>query len=236
MFLDVWGHAAPAEVIFSLPPEHSEYFSLFILSDVSSTCHLNVVRLCLRDLWGDVMVCVYVCVCVCNWGVTADKTDSPAWAVGGRWRLDVAAVQGSLTERVVTVTTRGVGRASCHSTSADNNRDVCLRSRPNLQLSSRRQSSEPTLYLVTFGEVQKNRIRMKVEIISCAFELLLTFYPVNKRARHVFFFKDLCRPFATCTEFQMIKLKGSAALKQIRCAHEAWMTPHNTFRATSRNY
>lgn len=50
MFLDGWGHTAPAEVTFSLPPEHSEYFSLFTLSDVSSTCHLNVVRLCLREL------------------------------------------------------------------------------------------------------------------------------------------------------------------------------------------
>ncbi len=197
MFLDGWGHTAPAEVTFSLPPEHSEYFSLFTLSDVSSTCHLNVVRLCLRELWGDVNVCVYVCVCVCNWGVMVDKTDSPAWAVGGRWRLDVAGVQGSPAERVVTVTTRGVGRVSCHSASADNSRDVCLRSQPNLQLSSRRQSSAPTLYLVTLGEVQKNWIWMKVEIISCAFELLLTFHSVNP----VRFFQGLCQPFATCTKF-----------------------------------
>lgn len=74
-----------------------------------------------------------------------DKTDSPAWAVGGRWRLDVGGVQGSPAEHVVTVTTRGVGRVSCQSASADSSGDVCLRPRPNLQLSSRRQSSEPTL-------------------------------------------------------------------------------------------
>lgn len=134
--------------------------------------------------------CVFICVCVYNWGRgTLDKTDNPVWAVGGWWRLDVVGVQGSPAECVVTVITRGVGRASCHSASADSGRDVSLRRRPNLNPSSRRQSSN-TLPRHLGGSSKKS-IQMKVKFISFCFGAFVDLYLANKWARHVLFFKDV---------------------------------------------
>lgn len=79
VFLGGWEHAAPVKVTF-----------LFM----SSTCHSNVVWLCLG---GDGMLCV----CVSNWWGALDKT-----VTARRWQLSAltsSGVQGC----VVTVTTGG---------------------------------------------------------------------------------------------------------------------------------
>lgn len=162
------------------------------------------------------MVCVF-CVFVYNWGGIVDGTDSPVWAVGGRWRLDVGGVRG------VTITTGGVGRVSCHSVSADDSGDMRLRLRRNPQPSSRRQSCVPTLYLVTSEEVLKNKsIQMKVRFVSCvwSFSRPLLCQQMGMPCPRLW----RCHTFATWAEFQMIKLKGTAVL--IYCTYEARMITH----------
>lgn len=136
---------------------------------------------------------VFVCITEGNGWY---KTDSAAW--GEWWSVEAWRRRGS-----------GVIGGARHYGNNQRRREGELslrlsRQKPrcvvNLQQSGRRQSSEPS------------SIQMKFKLISCfwAFvELLLD----NKWAQHVLFFKDLCQPFATWTEFQMIKLKGSAALK-----------------------
>lgn len=158
-WLDIpsWLRMAPAEVTFSLT-EYSSLHSLWCVLYLSLECGENVSQRALRRRDG---VC-FLCVCVYNWGGIVDGTDSPVWAVGGRWRLDVGGFRG------VTITTSGVGRVSCHSVSADDSGDMRLRLRRNPQPSSRRQSCVPTLYLVTSEEVLKNKsIQMKVRFVSC---------------------------------------------------------------------
>lgn len=173
--------------------------------------------------------CVFICVCVYNWGRgTLDKTDNPVWAVGGWWRLDVVGVQGSPAECVVTVITRGVGRASCHSASAGAGRDVSLRRRPNLNPSSRRQSSN-TLPRHLGGSSKKS-IQMKVKFISFCFGAFVDLYLANKWARHVLFFKDV-----RCLWSEQ-NFKWSSRKVQLHSRTHDACTVFQHFQGNSRNY
>lgn len=133
---------------------HSLKLRLSVLQSVSMYEFFHMCPLPVTWMWSD---CVWessegatmVCVCVYNSG--GIRLTAQCGASGGRWRLDVAGVQGSAAERVVTVTTRGVGRVSCHSASAEKSPDVCLRSQPNLK-----PSPEPTLYLTKFKRINSN--------------------------------------------------------------------------------
>lgn len=163
VFLGGWEHAAPVKVAF-----------LFM----SSTCHSNVVWLCLG---GDGMLCV----CVSNWWGALDKT-----VTARRWQLSALTSSGGSGVRCYRNNRRGVGRGRAVTPPQPTAAETCVwDGGPNLKPSSRRQSSalDSTSSLWRTLKEKKKSIQMKVKFIPCAFEALVDLRPVNKWARRVLF-------------------------------------------------
>lgn len=171
VFLGGWEHAVPVKVAF-----------LFM----SSTCHSNVVWLCLG---GDGMLCV----CVSNWWGALDKT-----VTARRWQLSALTSSGGSGVRCYRNNRRGVGRGRAVTPPQPTAAETCVwDGGPNLKPSSRRQSSalDSTSSLWRTLKEKKNRFKWKSNLFPVLSRLLLTFATSTNGHVVSFFFQDLSQDF-----------------------------------------